>query len=72
MTTRPRIPPERTELHNASIDDDVGAAGRCGLIHLPTGRICIREHPHGGSCELAAADKAHDLAALKPPLVVRR
>jgi hypothetical protein len=66
MTSQPRIPPERTELHNASIDDEVGAAGRCGLIHLPTGRVCIREHPHDGSCEFAAADTAHDLTDPKP------
>ena len=59
MSTR-SIPPERTEMHNPSIDGEMAAAGRCAQIHLPTGRICIREHPHPGSCEFTTADVARD------------
>jgi hypothetical protein len=43
------------------VDDDIADAGRCGQIHLPTGRTCIREHPHQGSCKFIATDAAHDV-----------
>jgi hypothetical protein len=59
-STRP-IPPERTEKHNISVDDELADAGRCGQVHLPTGRICVREHPHPGSCEFITPDAAHDV-----------
>jgi hypothetical protein len=59
MGTERNIPPERTELHNASVDDTIAAAGRCATVHLPTGRVCIRDHHHRGSCEFAPHEEAH-------------
>lgn len=53
MTPFPEFPgtrAERLDLHNASIDEAAAAAGRCGTIHLPTGRICGARARHAGSC----------------------
>jgi hypothetical protein len=38
------------DLHNASIDEPAAAAGCCGMIHLPTGRICRARARHAGGC----------------------
>jgi hypothetical protein len=46
---------ERLDLHNASIDEPAAAAGRCGMVHLPTGRICRAPARHDGGCEFRAA-----------------
>jgi hypothetical protein len=42
---------ERLDLHNASIDEPTAAAGSCGTIHLPTGRVCRAQAHHGGGCD---------------------
>jgi hypothetical protein len=31
---------ERPDVHDVAADEPAAAAGRCGAIHLPTGRIC--------------------------------
>jgi hypothetical protein len=41
---------QRIDLHNAEIDDDAARAGLCGMTHLPTGRCCVLEARHIGSC----------------------
>ena len=41
----------RLERHNASVDQALADDGACAQIHLPTGRICQREHHHPGSCQ---------------------
>ena len=41
---------ERLDLHNASIDQPTADAGRCGMIHLPTGRICRARAHHASGC----------------------
>jgi hypothetical protein len=46
---------ERLDLHNAAVDDVAAAAGRCGTIHLPTGRTCQATARHGGSCDFVHA-----------------
>jgi hypothetical protein len=46
---------ERLDLHNASIDEPAAAAGRCGMIHLPTGRICRAPARHAGGCDFVPA-----------------
>lgn len=38
------------ERHNPSIDEQLADQGACGQIHLPTGRVCLLEHHHDGSC----------------------
>ena len=42
---------ERLDLHNASIDRPAAAAGNCGTIHLPTGRVCRAQAHHVGGCD---------------------
>ena len=34
---------KRLDLHNSNIDFDAANAGRCGVTHLQTGRVC-RSH----------------------------
>ncbi|GAA2525701.1 hypothetical protein GCM10010435_48670 [Winogradskya consettensis] len=47
----------RLEIHNSSIDEELAVAGACALVHLPTGRVCTKEHSHSGSCEFVTADR---------------
>jgi hypothetical protein len=47
----PNIRDERLDLHNAGIDELAAAAGRCGTIHLPTGRTCRASARHTDGCE---------------------
>jgi hypothetical protein len=42
---------ERLDLHNAGIDELAAAAGRCGTIHLPTGRTCRAPARHADGCD---------------------
>ena len=44
----------RWDLQNARIDEAAAAAGRCGAIHLPTGRTCGAPAGHAGDCDLCA------------------
>jgi hypothetical protein len=49
----PRFPStgdQRLDLHNASIDEPAAAAGWCGMIHLPSGRICRARARHTSGC----------------------
>jgi len=50
----PGIAGERLDLHNTGIDEPAAAAGRCGTIHLPTGRLCRAPARHSGSCDFVA------------------
>ncbi|MCW2700534.1 MAG: hypothetical protein JWQ45_2069 [Blastococcus sp.] len=42
---------ERLDLHNVAIDEPAAAAGRCGTIHLPTGRVCRATARHADGCD---------------------
>jgi hypothetical protein len=42
----------RLDLHNVSIDFAAASAGRCGFIHLPSGRVCLLPHRHQSPCSL--------------------
>jgi hypothetical protein len=56
MTPQPHIPgtdDERLDLHNASVDEGAAAAGRCGMVHLPTGRVCGAPAGHASGCDFA-------------------
>lgn len=53
---------ERREIHNVSVDEQVAMARMCGQVHLPTGRTCIRESGHLGSCGFEDPDLAHQAA----------
>ena len=42
----------RLDLHNISINFTAASAGRCGFMHLDTGRVCRLPHRHPGACQL--------------------
>jgi hypothetical protein len=46
----PNTDDQRLDLHNTSIDEPSAVAGRCGMIHLPTGRICRARARHTSGC----------------------
>jgi hypothetical protein len=49
---------ERRDVHNVSIDEQLATVfHRCGQIHLPTGRRCVREEKHTESCHFADPDE---------------
>jgi hypothetical protein len=48
----PVIGTERLDLHNIAIDEP--AAGRCGTIHLPSGRTCRERARHTDGCDFGA------------------
>jgi hypothetical protein len=52
----PVIGTERLDAHNVAIDEPAAAAGRCGTIHLPTGRICRAAARHTDSCDFGPAE----------------
>ena len=43
---------KRLDLHNSNIDFDAANAGRCGVTHLQTGRVCRLPHRHQSPCQL--------------------
>ena len=43
---------KRLDLHNSNIDFDAANAGRCGVTHLQTGRVCQLPHRHQSPCQL--------------------
>ena len=54
-----RPAPDRSEMHNASVNEDAARRGACAQVHLPTGRMCTLPHSHRGSCVFIPADVAH-------------
>ena len=57
---------ERADVHNASVNLALARAGYCGTIHLCTGRICIREAHHEGSCVFCARDEIEARTGVRP------
>ncbi len=51
---------ERLDAHNTSCDDALAQAGRCGMIHLASGRRCPLPIRHRGCCMFIAADDGPD------------
>lgn len=45
------------DMHNTDVDETAARMGACGQLHLPTGRICTRQHGHPGSCQFVS--RAH-------------
>ena len=43
---------ERLDLHNVATHFPAAASGRCGFIHLASGRVCLLPQRHRGPCEL--------------------
>jgi hypothetical protein len=53
---------ERPDLRSVHVREDVARTGRCGNVHLATGRTCILPERHHGSCEFVRPDDAGSLA----------
>ena len=57
---------DRQDLHNTSVSQQAADAGRCGQVHLATGRTCTLEQGHSGSCDFASPDQV-EKALQEPP-----
>lgn len=51
---------ERQDLHNPYVNEDAARAGRCGKVHMDSGRTCIRPHKHSGSCDFRPPAEAEE------------
>jgi hypothetical protein len=59
---------ERLDAHSAAVDVRLIGLGRCGAIHLPTGRRCFLVAKHEGSCTfLTISPEFGEPAAMSPP-----
>jgi len=54
---------ERPDLSNANVREDLALAGRCALVHLPTGRTCLLQLRHQGPCEFHGPQEAQDVVS---------
>ena len=54
---------ERPDLSNSNVREDLAMAGRCALVHLPTGRTCLLPFRHQGPCEFHRPQEAQDVVA---------
>ncbi len=51
---------ERPDLPSSHVSEAVAMSGRCGNVHLASGRICILPERHMGSCEFVDPHDAED------------
>ena len=49
---------ERLDLRSVHVREDVARSGRCGNVHLATGRTCILPERHQGSCHFVGPEDA--------------
>lgn len=54
---------EQPGAHNPSVDEDRRHDGACAQVHLPTGRMCTKQHGHGASCEFVRPDQVESSLA---------
>lgn len=54
----------RMDLHNVSVHPVLASLGRCGMTHLATGRVCVREARHAGACDFRPRKEAWALFGL--------
>ena len=54
---------ERPDLRSLHVREDVARTGRCGNVHLATGRTCILPERHQGSCDFVGPEDAEGLLA---------
>ncbi|MFC4397341.1 MULTISPECIES: hypothetical protein [Micrococcaceae] len=54
---------ERPDLSNSNVREDLAMAGRCALVHLPTGRTCLLPLRHQGPCEFHRPQEAQDVVS---------
>jgi len=55
------------DLHNAAIDELLARTGRCGAVHLPTGRTCSLPARHPGGCAFGETGRAFGERASMDP-----
>ncbi|MHC6591431.1 hypothetical protein [Arthrobacter sp. C152] len=53
----------RPDLSNTNVREDLAMAGRCALVHLPTGRTCLLPLRHHGPCEFRQPQEAQEVVA---------
>jgi hypothetical protein len=53
---------ERPDLRSLHVREDVALTGRCGNVHLATGRTCILPERHQGSCNFVGPEDANGAA----------
>jgi hypothetical protein len=53
---------ERPDLRSVHVHEDVARSGRCGNVHMATGRTCILPERHHGSCEFVGPHEAEGIA----------
>jgi hypothetical protein len=51
----------RSDLSNVHVREDLARAGRCGNVHLATGRTCLLPLRHHGPCEFHNPQEADDV-----------
>jgi hypothetical protein len=54
---------ERPDLRSFHVREDVAMEGRCGNLHLATGRTCILPERHPGSCDFVGPEDANGVAS---------
>ena len=59
----PPAPEGRPDLSNTNVREDLALAGRCALVHLPTGRTCLLPLRHHGPCDFHQPQEAQDVVA---------
>lgn len=52
----------RPDVSNPNVREDVAEAGRCALVHLPTGRTCLLPLRHQGPCDFHGPQEAESVA----------
>lgn len=52
----------RPDLSNPNVREDLAQAGRCALVHLPTGRTCLLPLRHPGPCDFHGPQEAESVA----------
>ncbi|MCB5282827.1 hypothetical protein BJQ89_02589 [Arthrobacter sp. ES1] len=51
---------DRPDASSSHIREDVAMTGRCGNVHLPSGRTCVLPERHQGSCRFVGpGDTGH-------------
>lgn len=54
-------PGMRPDLSNIHVREDLARAGRCGNVHLASGRTCLLPLRHHGPCEFHNPQEADDV-----------
>jgi hypothetical protein len=53
---------EMSSTHVTHVREDVAMAGRCGNVHLPSGRTCTLPVRHPGACNFVGPAEAESVA----------